>query len=108
MTLIQQLITIGLAAAGTMATRATPFVLFSESRPVPKIVEYLGGKLPLAIFAFLVVYCLKDVSLLTGSHGAPEAIAVLATFAVHTWRRSMLLSIACGTICYMLLVQVVF
>ena len=61
-----------------------------------------------AIFGLLVVYCLKDVSLLSGSHGLPEAIAIAAVAALHLWKRQMLLSIAGGTILYMLLVQWVF
>ena len=64
--------------------------------------------LPLALFAMLVVYCLKDVSWLSGSHGVPELIGIAVTAGLHLWRRQMLLSIAGGTICYMVLVQLVF
>ena len=53
----------------------------------------------------LVIYCLKDVSLLGGSHGIPEAIAIVAVIALHLRKKNMLLSIAGGTVCYMLLVQ---
>ena len=56
----------------------------------------------------LVVYCLRNVSLFTGSHGLPEAIAIALTAGLHLWKRQMLLSIAGGTVCYMLLVQFVF
>ena len=70
--------------------------------------KYLGKALPSAVFALLVVYCLKDVSLLKGSHGIPEAIALILTVAVHLWKRQMLLSMALGTLCYMGLVQYVF
>ena len=64
--------------------------------------------LPAAVFGLLVIYCLKDVSILTGSHGIPELIAILLVIMLHVWKRQMLLSIAGGTVCYMLLVQVVF
>lgn len=40
--------------------------------------------------------------------GSLEFIAIGVTVAVHLWKRQMLLSIAGGTICYMLLVQLVF
>ena len=60
------------------------------------------------MFGLLVVYCLKDVRLLTGSHGLPELIAILVVIGLHLWKRQMLLSIAGGTVCYMLLVQFVF
>lgn len=43
-----------------------------------------------------------------GSHGIPEAIAIAVVVLLHLWKRQILLSIAGGTICYMLLVQLVF
>lgn len=108
MMLTQQLITIAICALVTMATRFLPFLIFAENRPTPKYIQYLGKALPAAIFGMLVVYCLKNVSLLEGSHGIPEAISILLTVILHLWRRQMLLSIAGGTVCYMLLVQLVF
>lgn len=108
MTLPQQFITIGLCILGTMATRFLPFLIFRGSKPAPAYVRYLGKALPGAIFSLLVVYCLRNVSLLTGSHGLPEIIAISVTVGLHLWRRQMLLSIAGGTVCYMLLVQLVF
>ena len=108
MTVTQQIITIALCVLGTMATRFLPFLVFSPDKPTPKYVQYLGKVLPAAIFGMLVVYCLKDVSLLSGSHGIPEAIAIIVVIALHLWQRKMLLSIAGGTVCYMLLVQLVF
>jgi branched-subunit amino acid transport protein AzlD len=53
----------------------------------------------------LVVYCLKDVSITSGTHGIPEFIAIVLTVILHKWKKQMLLSIAGGTICYMLLIQ---
>ena len=108
MTLLQQVITIAVCALATMLTRFLPFLLFSERRPTPKYVTYLGRALPAAIFAMLVVYCLRNVGVFTGSHGLPEAMAIAVTAALHLWKRQMLLSIAGGTVCYMLLVQLVF
>lgn len=108
MTFPQQIITIALCALGTMATRFLPFLVFSDKRPTPKYVSYLGKALPAAIFVMLVVYCLRNVSLLSGSHGLPELIAIAVTVALHLWKRQTLLSIAGGTVCYMLLVQLVF
>ena len=61
-----------------------------------------------AVFGMLVIYCLRNVSLFTGSHGLPEAIAIGVVVTLHLWQRKMLLSIAGGTACYMLLVQLVF
>lgn len=108
MTLTQQIIIIAICALGTMATRFLPFLIFSSDRPAPPYIQYLGKALPAAIFGMLVVYCLKNVDLFSGSHGLPELIAIAAVTAVHLWKRQMLLSIAVGTVCYMLLVQLVF
>ena len=108
MTVSEQIITVALCVAGTMTTRFLPFVVFSSRRPTPKYVQYLGKVLPGAIFGLLVVYCLKDVSIINYSHGIPEAIAIVVTVLLHLWKRQMLLSIAGGTVVYMLLVQLVF
>ncbi len=108
MTLTQEIVTIALCAFGTMITRFLPFIVFRSDKPTPKYIQYIGNALPPAIFGMLVIYCLKDVSLFGGSHGIPEAIAIIAVIALHLWKRNMLLSIAGGTVCYMLLVQFVF
>lgn len=97
----QQLMTIALCALATVLTRALPFVLF----PAPKWVTYLGQALPAAVFGLLVVYCLRNVDVPHSPFGIPEAIAIGVTVLLHIWRRQMLLSIAGGTIVYMLLVQ---
>lgn len=108
MTLVQQAVTIGMVVLGTMATRFLPFLLFPAGKPTPKYIQYLGSVLPGAVFGLLVVYCLKDVNLLAGSHGLPELLSIAVVTALHLWKRQMLVSIAGGTLCYMLLVQVIF
>ena len=61
-----------------------------------------------AALGLLAVYCFKDVDVLTGAHGLPELIALVVITALHVWRRNMLLSIAAGTVVYMLMVNFVF
>lgn len=95
-------------AAVTAALRFIPFAVFSANRKTPEIIVYLGKFLPYAIMAMLVVYCLKSVSLLAAPFGLPELIGVLVVVLLHIWKRNTLLSIAVGTACYMLLVQIVF
>lgn len=108
MTFSQQIMTIGIVVFGTMLTRFLPFLVFGRGKDTPKYIQYLGKILPAAVFGLLVVYCLKDVNVLSGSHGLPEAIAILVVVLLHLWKRQMLLSIAGGTVCYMLLTQLVF
>ena len=108
MTLTQQIITMGIVVFGTMLTRFLPFLVFGRGKETPKYIQYLGKALPAAVFGLLVVYCLKDVNILAGNHGIPEAIAILVVVLLHLWKKQMLLSIAGGTVCYMLLVQLWF
>ena len=106
---IQFILTIAVCAAATMLTRFLPFLVFgSRGGRVPEVVEYLGHVLPAAIFGMLIVYCLKSVTPFAGSHGIPEGIALLVTVALHKWKHETLLSVAGGTLCYVLLVQMVF
>lgn len=105
MTITERIITIAMCVLGTMLTRFLPFAVFRPSRPTPRYIQYLGKVLPGAVFSMLVIYCLRNVSLLQGSHGLPELLAIAVTVALHLRKRQMLLSIAGGTICYMLLIQ---
>lgn len=102
------LLTIAVLMLGIMATRFIPFLLFPAGKPTPKYIRYLGRVLPPAVFGLLVIYCFKNVSLFAGSHGLPELIALVIVVALHLWKRQILLSIAGGTVSYMLLVQLVF
>lgn len=108
MTFTQQIITIAMVVLGTVLTRFIPFLLFPAGKPTPKFIRYLGKVLPSAVFGLLVVYCLKNVHWLTGSHGIPEVVSIAVVIFLHWWKRQMLVSIAGGTICYMVLVQFVF
>ena len=99
---------IAVAAIVTLIIRAVPFVAFGGKREVPATVTYLGKVLPPAIMVILVIYCVKGINLLSGSHGIPELLSIAVVAALHVWKKNTLLSIAVGTILYMILVQVVF
>ena len=92
----------------TAATRFIPFLIFRKKESTPAIITYLGQVLPCAIIGMLVVYCLKDIQFLRAPFGAPELIACGVVALLHIWKRNSLLSIGVGTVCYMLLVQLVF
>ena len=104
----QALAIVGTVTLGTIITRFLPFLLFPDSKPVPKVVEYLGRTLPAAMMGLLVVYCLRNVDIVAAPHGIPELIALAAVTALHLWKRNVLLSIGVGTVLYMVLVQAVF
>jgi len=98
---------VAVIALVTAFTRFLPFILFS-GRETPGFIAYLGKVLPFAVMGMLCVYCLKGVSLVAAPHGIPEIISVALVVLMHLWRRNTLLSIVSGTVCYMLLVQLVF
>ena len=97
---------IAVMAGVTVLLRFLPFLLFSKE--TPKAVLYLGEVLPRAIMAMLVVYWLKGVSLISAPYGIPEAVSVLLVIILHKWKHNTLLSILAGTVCYMVLVQIIF
>ncbi len=108
MTLTQQIIIIACVVLGTLTTRFLPFIIFSSDKETPKYIKYLGYMLPPAVFGLLVVYSLREVKITSVSGFLPELLAVGLIIILHYWKKSMLLSIAGGTIFYMILVQMVF
>ena len=92
----------------TALLRFLPFLIFKGKAGTPPMVEKLGLLLPSAVIAMLVVYCMKDVSVMSAPYGIPELISCAAVAGLHIWKRNSLLSIGAGTVCYMLLVQLVF
>lgn len=99
---------IAIIALITAALRFLPFLIFRENRKTPPLVSYLGQVLPYAIMGMLVIYCLKGVSFTAFPFGIPEMIGCLVVILLHIRKRNTLLSIGAGTVCYMLLVQLVF
>lgn len=104
----QTIIVVLVASVCTFATRLFPFALFSGKKEMPKLIKYLGDILPFAIIGVLIVYCLRDFTGGDIKVIAPQLIAVAATALIHLWRKNTLLSIAVGTIGYMLLIHFVF
>lgn len=92
----------------TVILRGAPFIIFPEGKPVPPIVDRISRILPYAVIGMLVVYCLKGISFAAAPFGLPELISVAFVSLLYVWKRSTLISIAAGTVCYMLLIQVVF
>ncbi|OOF57373.1 branched-chain amino acid ABC transporter [Rodentibacter genomosp. 2] len=108
MTLTEQVITIGICVLTVQFTRLLPFWIFPANRPIPEYIRYLGKVLPAAMFGMLVVYCYKNIDILSGYRGIPDFLAGALVLALHFWKKNMFLSIAAGTIFYMALVQAIF
>ncbi|MBQ9122484.1 MAG: AzlD domain-containing protein [Lachnospiraceae bacterium] len=101
-------IAVAVIAIVTAAIRFLPFVVFRGSKKTPALVAKLEKALPYAIMGMLVVYCLKGVHLNALSGWLPSLLACLVVAVLYIWKRNTLMSIICGTACYMFLVQAVF
>jgi branched-subunit amino acid transport protein AzlD len=108
MTTKQLFLTILIMALITAALRFAPFFVFGQGKATPKIIIKLGLVLPFAIMGMLVVYCLKDVSVVNFPHGLPEMISIVLVAFLHIWKKNVLLSMIAGTACYMILIQTFF
>ena len=96
---------IGVSVACTLGLRALPFLIFTKNRPMPEWLKRLGNALPMAIMAVLVVYCLKDIPAQPIKTGVPQLLGVAIVALTYRWKRNTLLSIALGTVGYMLLMH---
>ena len=101
-------IAIAIMAVITALLRYIPFLIFGKGKETPGVITYLGKFLPYSIMGMLVIYCIKDINIMKGSHGLPELISIVIVATIHAWKNNTLLSIITGTVCYMLLVQFVF
>lgn len=102
------ILVIAVTAVVTAVLRFIPFLIFGGKRETPAYISYLGRLLPYAVMAMLVVYCLRNISFAAAPFGAPELMSCAVVALLHVWKRSSILSILGGTVCYMLLVQLVF
>lgn len=97
---------IAIAAVMTFLLRAFPFLIFRGKQGMPVFVKNIANKLPPAIIAVLVVYCLKGDLFQISTSAAASAIALTTVILIHLWKRSTLLSIAVGTVIYMIGIRV--
>jgi branched-subunit amino acid transport protein AzlD len=102
-----QIITVLVIILATVIMRFLPFILFPDNKPTPKFIHYLGTVLPAAVFGLLMVYALKNVSILQGSHGIPELIGVLCAGILHWIWRNSFISIGVATVLYMVLIRII-
>ena len=104
---IYTLLAVLVCAVCTFALRAAPIALFSGKRDMPPAVRRLAKRMPAAIIAVLVVYCLKGMPAASLSANAATLVSVAAVVALHLWKKNTLLSIAGGTAIYMALLHLI-
>ena len=105
MSLSAAVVSILTSAVITLGLRAFPFLVFGKQRRMPDKLVRLGDMLPSAIMAVLVVYCLKDIPAQPIKTGVPQLLGVAIVALTYRWKRNTLLSIALGTVGYMLLIH---
>lgn len=101
------LLAVLVCALCTFALRVAPFALFSGKREMPPAARRLVSKMPAAIIAVLVVYCLKGLPTAALPETGVTLVSVAAVVALHLWKSNTLLSIAGGTVLYMLLLRII-
>lgn len=98
---------VAVSAAVTFLLRALPFLLFHGERKMPEWLAQLGGILPSAIMAVLIIYCLRDAKSDMLHMGIPGLISVLLTAVSYRWKHQTLPSILLGTAAYMIMIRVI-
>lgn len=83
----------------TFTTRIIPFLFFKNLKD-HQIMVFIGKYLPVMVMPILVVYCLRDVAVLTFPWAVPEISSVALTVLIHLWKRNALLSIGVSTAFY--------
>lgn len=105
MSIAYTLAIVAVMALVTYIIRAFPFILFGLTSRVPRVALYLGKTLSPAAIAMLVVYCYREVDITHCPFGAWELLSGLAVVLLHLWWKNPLLSIAGGTVLYMILIR---
>ena len=88
------------SAGITFFLRALPFLAFRGERKMPE-------KLPSAIMAVLIVYCLKETGSDFSHTGIANFLAVAVVAVSYKWKHNTFLSILLGTAVNMILIQVI-
>ena len=97
-------IAIIIMALVNLFTRLFPF-LFFKKRDLPKSLEFIEKFFPPVIMTILIVYTLKDIDFSLYPYGLKEFAGIIFTAVLHFSLKNYLISIFCGTIFYMGLVQ---
>ena len=100
------LLAMAVSAVITFMLRALPFAIFRGERHMSDSIVKLGQVLPATIMAVLIIYCIKDAFGAWIGIGIPKLLAILTVGVSYKWKHNTFISIAIGTVVYMLLLQV--
>ncbi|MEV8337345.1 AzlD domain-containing protein [Leucobacter sp. NPDC077196] len=98
---------VAIGATITIALRALPFAILKPLRR-SKFVMTLGRWMPAGILCILAVVILRDELVARSEHWWAVLVATAVTVVVHlVGRRRAILSVAAGTACYIVLLNLV-
>lgn len=97
-------IAIAIMALVNLFTRVFPFLFFTK-KELPKSLQFVEKFFPPIIMTILIVYTLKDIDFSLYPYGIKELAGIIFTAILHISLKNYLISIFCGTIFYMGLVQ---
>lgn len=100
--------TVGILAAVGIVTVMLRQLPFSALRLLKgsNLVGMLGMTMPVGVMTVLVVYTTAHQTAEPGGIWS-SLVASAVTLAVHWWRRSAAFSIVAGTVCYMVIVNLI-
>jgi branched-subunit amino acid transport protein AzlD len=104
--LIYGILLILLMAVLTYGARLFPYLLFGRRDKAPAIVAYLGAVLPPAVMILLIVYCLRDISVLRYPWGIPGFASIALVFVLYKLTKNNLIAMIFGTVAFMALSRI--
>ena len=101
---IQLILAIVVMSLVNIFTRFFPFIFFKKGE-LPNSLVFIGKFFPATIMTILIFYSIKDINFLLYPYGLKELFSILITIILHVKFKNYLVSIFCGTLFYMGLVQ---
>lgn len=101
---IELLLAIAVMSIVNLFTRIFPFLFFKKA-DLPKSLIFIEKFFPATIMTILIFYTLKEINFSIYPHGMKEVLSIIFTVVLHLGLKNYLISIFCGTIFYMILVQ---
>ena len=103
---LYSIILIAITAVVTFSLRAFPFMVFGGKRQMPNNVRRVVSLLPPGIMGVLLIYCVKSDIVSVGMNTIASIASIAVVVMLHIFKRNTLLSIAVGTVLYMVLIRV--
>lgn len=98
----QALLAAAVMALVIVGCRALPFLFFARKAPPPAL-KFIEVYMPAIAMTVLSVSSYTSIAWRDSPHGIPELAAGAGVILLHLWKKNSLLSIAGGTLAFLLL-----